>query len=53
MGARIGLPSIMKIRVDAEGYLYKVEVVDQGATAFGSQFQADIVVSAGLVFAFM
>jgi hypothetical protein len=44
VGLKIGLPGIFKIRVDAEGYFYKAAV--DGAE---SQFQTDLVLSAGLV----
>ncbi|NIN72565.1 MAG: hypothetical protein GTO46_11730 [Gemmatimonadetes bacterium] len=49
LGAKIGLPGMFKIRIDAESYLYSAAVVDQGARVMDSQFQYDIVVSAGLV----
>jgi hypothetical protein len=44
VGMKAGLPGIFKIRVDAEGLFYSAAV--GGAD---SQFQIDIVVSAGLV----
>lgn len=53
LGAKVGLPGIFKIRFDAESYLYSAEVVDQGARVMDSQFQYDIVVSAGLVLSFL
>jgi hypothetical protein len=49
LGAKFALPGIFKIRVDAESYLYSAAVVDQGARVMDSQFQYDIVVSAGMV----
>lgn len=44
VGLKVGLPGIFKIRVDAEGYFYQAAI--GGAD---SQFQTDLVVSAGLV----
>jgi hypothetical protein len=48
VGMKVGLPGIFKIRVDAEGYFYKAALSD-GVDPADSQFQTDIVVSAGLV----
>lgn len=53
-GLRVKLPGLLGIRLDAQSYLYSAELtVDDpdlgGEVTFGSQFQADIVVSAGLV----
>jgi hypothetical protein len=48
VGMKVGLPGIFKIRVDAEGYFYKAALSD-GVDQADSQFQTDIVVSAGLV----
>jgi len=48
VGMKVGLPGIFKIRVDAEGYLYKT-ALSGAVTQDDSQFQTDIVVSAGLV----
>lgn len=53
-GMRVKLPGLLGIRLDAQSYLYSSEItVDDpdfgGEVTFGSQFQADIVVSAGLV----
>ncbi len=53
-GLRVKLPGLLGIRLDAQSYLYSSEItVDDpdfgGEVTFGSQFQADIVISAGLV----
>lgn len=44
VGLKVTLPGIFKIRVDAEGYFYSAAV-----GAADSQFQTDLVLSAGLV----
>ncbi len=53
-GLRVKLPGLLGIRLDAQSYLYSAEITADdplfgGERTFGSQFQADIVVSAGLV----
>ncbi len=53
-GLRVKLPGLLGIRLDAQSYLYSAELtVDNpdlgGEVTFGSQFQADVVLSAGLV----
>lgn len=54
VGTRIKLPGIFAIRADADGFFYSSQLtVDDpdlgGEFAFDSQFQADLVLSAGLV----
>lgn len=53
-GLRVKLPGLLGVRLDAQSYLYSAELtVDDpdfgGEVTFGNQFQADIVLSAGLV----
>ena len=54
-GLRVKLPGILAIRGDADVYLYSSEITADipdlgGEVTFEKQFQADIVLSAGLVF---
>lgn len=54
-GLKVKLPGILALRADAGTYLYSSKLTvrdpDTGATiTFDSQFQADVVVSLGLVF---
>jgi hypothetical protein len=48
VGMKVSLPGIFKVRADVEGYFYKAALSEGGDQA-DSQFQADIVLSAGLV----
>lgn len=55
-GVRVKLPGLLGLRVDADAYLYSIElsVVPEGVNVpeqFESQFQADFVLSAGLILA--
>jgi hypothetical protein len=53
VGIRVKLPGILAIRGDADLYLYSSELTadtDIGEVTFDSQFQSDLVLSAGLVF---
>jgi hypothetical protein len=57
-GLRVKLPGIFAIRGDADMFLYSAKItVDDpdlgGVFEFESQFQADLVLSAGLVFSFL
>ncbi len=53
-GIRVKLPGILAIRGDADMYLYSSELTadipDVGEVKLDSQFQSDLVLSAGLVF---
>lgn len=54
-GLRVKLPSILSIRGDADVYLYSAKLTADipelgGVVTTESQFQADLVLSAGLVF---
>ncbi|UCF20750.1 MAG: outer membrane beta-barrel protein [Gemmatimonadota bacterium] len=54
LGTRVKLPGILAIRADADAYLYKTRLtIDNeefgGEFQFDSQFQSDILLSAGLV----
>lgn len=53
-GLRVKLPGLLGIRLDAQSYIYSSEItIDDpdfgGEVMLGSQFQADVVLSAGLV----
>jgi hypothetical protein len=56
LGTRIKLPGMFAIRVDADGFVYQSELtiddVDLGEFTFDKQWQADLVLSAGLVIGF-
>ncbi|KPK65718.1 MAG: hypothetical protein AMS21_04025 [Gemmatimonas sp. SG8_38_2] len=49
-GLRIKLPGLFAIRADADAYLYEAQFTAEGeAEPSEKQFQADIIISAGLV----
>jgi hypothetical protein len=58
LGIRFGLPGMFAIRADADTYLYSAQItVDDpdvgGEFQFDSAFQADLVLSAGLIIGFL
>ena len=56
LGTRIKLPGMFAIRVDADGFVYQSELTiqdeDLGEFTFDKQWQADLVLSAGVAFGF-
>jgi hypothetical protein len=53
-GIRVKLPGVLGIRADVDAYLYSAEITLQdpdlgGQVTFDSQFQADLLFSAGLI----
>ena len=48
-GVRIKLPGIFAIRGDLDGYFYSSDLTFEDGTTTGSEFQVDLVASAGLI----
>ena len=48
-GLQVGLPGLWSIRFDVEDYLYSFQAEGEPGEEFDSQFQNDVVISAGVV----